>query len=167
MEKKKAIGIMVISYCLVFLTGICLAETYTQTNGLFKIDVPEGWHWLEEPGDIWVKNPEENNGISIQFAPMAVVSKNVALETSIQGIKLMVKTLPNGTVLAKTDTSIDGIYAKQLDYLFSFKGEEELQHGTYICFFTKGYAFTISFGAKQDSEERLEMEKIVETFQFQ
>ena len=145
------------------------SQVYFQKDGLFKIDVLPGWNWIEKPGDIMITNPKGDNGISIQFKPAPVESDEKAKEALKKGnqamITALIKPFLKGTVIGEAESSVDGVYARKLDYLFPLG--DKTSHGTYISLFYKAHAFTITFGARQQSEERFKMEKIVETFKFQ
>lgn len=165
--KQKLIKIA--STCFfVFMIAVCFAETYSQKGGLFKIDVPNGWSWIEPPGEgrIRIENPERTNGISIQFKPTSILPEEKVKELLKTNIQIMIKDMvepKNGTVLGEKERRIGGANARQLDFLLSLRGE--IGHVVYIAIINKDYAFTITFGGPK--EEKLEMEKIVESIQFQ
>lgn len=166
MEKKRLVGIALVC-CVLFMTTICFAETYSQKDELFKIDVPNGWHWVEKPSNIRITNPEGTNGISIQFKPTSIETDEEIKEILKLGVQNAIKLEVepyNGTVISDRESEIDGVYARQLDYLLILKGETG--QITSISFINKGYAFAISFGGPF-KKERVKMQKIVETFQFQ
>jgi hypothetical protein len=157
------------------LSPFCFAETRSQQDGLFRIDVPECWHWFERPGYVMITNPERNNSISIQFIPMHIESDEKAKEILKEGNQAMtantIRPFLKGNVISDIETDIDGVYARKLDYLFPSADEmefgSETVHGTYLSLFHKDYTFAITFGALQRSKERSKMEKILDSFRLQ
>lgn len=141
-------------------------EKHIQKDGLFSISIPKGWHWKEKPGDIMITNPEEKAGIAIEFAQTSVVSEEQAKEVLKKGNEAMIKTgiePVKGSVLGEKEIRLDGMYSRQLDFCPTLETPKE--HITYISCLNKGYVFTITFGSDKE-EERLLMEKAVETFKF-
>jgi hypothetical protein len=164
MEKKILIGVIAITYCIISIPPVCFAETYSQKDGLFKIDVPGGWGWVEEPGQVMITNQKGDSSILIDFRPSPIgpeekMNKEAAV-AAMQAVK-MFKIKPfGGTVISEEDTEIDGVYAYQLDYVLSNK------YITLISFMNKGYRFGITCEAPQQNEERLKAKEILETFRF-
>ena len=167
MREKGLLGLLVTACYVLSITTICVAEMHSQKNGLFKVDIPDGWSWAELSGKVRIGNPKGNAGISIQFKPVLVESDEKRKERLKTGNQMMIKSMvePNkGTVLSERERRINGVYARQLDFLTTLEGKTGQM--TYISFFNKDYAFTITFASPND-EEILKMEEIVETFQFQ
>lgn len=142
-------------------------KIYFQKDGLFKMSVFSGWGWTETPGMVSINNPKGDNGIFILFKPMPTPPDEKVKEVLKGTIQTMVNSMvkpANGKVLNDKGIQIDGVYAHRLDFLLTIEGETGTI--TAITFLNRGYAFTITFGGAIE-EERLEMEKMIETFQFQ
>jgi hypothetical protein len=166
MEKKRSVRVVGIICCVLFTTTLCFAETYYQKDKLFKIDVPDGWHWVERPGEVSIMNPIGINGVRIKFSPSDVISDKEARKAIKKGkesLKQQMVEQFSVTITNEKETQINDVYAYRLDYLLPSKGE--VAEATMINFFNKGYFFGINFGS-QIKSERLIMERIIETFQF-
>ena len=67
----KILIIFIIS--LLFWTSgrtLVFAMEHTQRNGLFSMNVPEGWHWMENPQEVVITYPDRKTmAIDIQLMP--------------------------------------------------------------------------------------------------
>lgn len=142
------------------------AKVYVQKDGLFSINVPEGWHWFEYPQEIVLTYPDgKTMGIDIQFNPSSVLGLNEIKKNLKENDEKMIKQgieAHGGALIRNIETSLDGVYARQLDFNPTPKNP---LHVTYIALFNKGYAFTITYGSGKQ-EDSLMMQKAVETFKF-
>lgn len=168
MAHDKFIIVVIFICCCVFTASACLAETYYQKDKLFSINVPEGWSVSEKPGSVKIVNPKRDNGISIQFKATDISQKDVAEQSHINTL-MMGKAIAEklkGTIAGEKETSVDGVYARQLDYITNLSGITA--NSTYIVIINaaKGYAFTITFGASAKGEKE-KMENAVKSFRFQ
>jgi hypothetical protein len=68
----------------------------------------------------------------------------------------------NGTFIDEKELRLDGVYATQLDFKTAPPSVIDV---TYISFFNKGYAFTITYGSADD-KVRSVMDDAVATFKF-
>ena len=140
--------------------------TYSQKEGLFTVNIPEGWNWSELSDRVKIINPEGNSGILILFKPtieMSLEEKKEIIKKSHETYKDIQIIKQYGKVLEEKDTQIGGVYARQLDFLFTTK--DETLRTTNIMLFSKGYRFVITFGSPSE-EEKSKMDEIIETLKF-
>ena len=142
------------------------ALEHTQKDGLFSMDIPDGWHWVEFPEQVIVTYPDgKTMAIDIEFMPSKKISQTdikQALKASddkmiTEGIKTH-----KGVLEDNKEIKFDGAYATQLDFQSSIQNPIYV---TYISFFNKGYVYTITYGDRDD-KVRLLMEDAVATFKF-
>jgi len=165
--RNKTLTVLVFS--LLFLGGHLqpvFAKVHVQKNGLFSVDVPQGWHWFEYSRRVLITYPDGITvGIDIQFVPSRALSLEGIKKALKEGDEKMIKegVLAHGGVLiADKETSLDGVYARQLDFDLTPK---DPVHVTYISLFNKGRVFTITYGSGKQ-EDNLIMRKAVGTFKF-
>ena len=168
MQTRSFVRAMALFCCVISVSAVCSAESYSQREGLFKISVPDGWHWSEQPGKVKIVNPQGDNGISIQFAPKRNPSSEEEAKALLKkGNQAMIESLvkpSNGNVVKEEERRLGGVYARQLDFLLPAKNQ--VGRITYISLYNKGNAFTITFGGSNEKQNS-EMAKIVETLRFQ
>jgi hypothetical protein len=130
------------------------------------MDIPEGWRWVEYPQEIIISYPDGKTvAIDIQLVPsrklsLADIKKNIK-ESNEKMIKEGIEA-HHGTLIHDKEIKFDGVYATQLDFKTS---PPNPVHVTYISFFNKGYAFTITYGDRDD-KMRLVMDDVAATFKF-
>ncbi len=143
-----------------------LAKVYVQKNGLFSMDVPQGWHWFEYPEEIVVALPDGKTvGIDIQFLASRKLSSQETQKTLKENIEKMINEgikAHGGTLIADKEIRLNGVYARELDFNPNPHNPIPV---TYMAFFNKGYAFTITYGSAEQ-EDNLIMQKAVGTFKF-
>ena len=139
----------------------------TQKEGLFSIEIPEGWRWVESLQEIIVTYPDGKTvAIDITLVPSRNLSQAQIKELLKDSGDKMIKEgieAHNGTLIHDKEIKFDGVYARQLDFKPSPENPIDM---TYISFFNKGHAFTITYGAAKDDKMRLVMEDIVASFKF-
>ncbi len=165
--KVKILGIFIIN---LLLWGTCLGPVFalehTQKNGLFSMDVPEGWHWVEYPQEIIITYPDGNTmAIDIQLMPSRKHSQTEIKKAIKEADDKMIKQgieAHSGVLLDDKEIKLDGIYAIQLDFKTA---PPNTLHVTYVSFFNKGYVFTITYGSGDDKIHSV-MDDVVGTFKF-
>jgi len=128
--------------------GSAFAEVHAQRDGLFSMDVPSGWHWDEYPGEVIITFSDGKTiAIDIQMVPSSKTSlaqiKKTLKEDDDKMIKLGINA-HHGTFLDEKEISLDGVYATQLDFKTA---PPNVIHVTYVAFFNKGHAFTVTYGS--------------------
>jgi hypothetical protein len=162
--------ILIIFIINLLYLGICLkpvlALEHNQKDGLFSMDVPEGWHWFEYPQEIIITYSDGKTlAIDMQLVPSIKLSQADIKKTLKEGNDRMIKEgieAHNGILIDDKEISIDGIYATQLDFRISPQSPVTV---TYISFFNKGYAFTVTYGSGDD-KIRSVMDDAVATIKF-
>ncbi len=142
------------------------ALEHTQKDGLFSMDVPEGWHWVEYPQEIIITYPDgKTMAIDIQLVPSRKLSevniKKTLKETDDKMIKEGIEA-HQGILIDDKEIKLDGVYATRLDFKTSSPNPVYV---TYIAFFNKGYAFTITYGSADD-KMRSVMDDALATIKF-
>lgn len=160
---------VIFTISLLFLAGglrPVFALEHAQKDGLFSMDIPETWHWVEYPKEIIITYPD---GQIVAFDIQMVLSRNLTqadvgkllkeADDKIlnEGIKAH-----NGTLIDDKSIKLDGVSAKRVDFKTS---PPNSIYVTYIAFFNKGYAFTITYGSADD-KMRLMMEDVLATIKF-
>jgi len=165
MDPKRII-IVVIS--ALFLAGgikSVYAVERTQKTGLFSMDIPEGWRWVEYAQEIVITYPDGNNvAIDIQMVPSQKLSLAQIKKTIIDSDQAMKKGIiaHQGSLIDDKEIKVDGVFATQMDFKASPQNPVFV---TNISFFNKGYAFTITYGSR-DEKMRLVLDDVVATFKF-
>jgi hypothetical protein len=142
------------------------AAEYVQKNGLFSMDLPGGWHWAEASQETVITFPDAKTvAIDVQMVPSRKLSPAEAKSTIQQSVDRMVKEgvqAHNGTVLDNKEIKLNGVYAVQLDFKTA---PPNPIHVTYISFFNKDNAFTITYGS-EDEKMHSTMDDVVATIKF-
>ena len=130
------------------------------------MDIPEEWHWVEYPQEIVITYPDgKTMAIDIQLVPSRNLSQADIKKTIKEANDKMIKEgieAHHGTLIDNKEIKLDGVYATQLD--FKTPPPNPI-YVTYISFFNKGYAFTITYGSRDD-KMRLVMDDAVATIKF-
>lgn len=142
------------------------ALEHVQKDGLFRMDIPAAWHWVEYPQEIIIAYPNgQTVAIDIQLVPSRKLSEADIKRTIKQGNDKMIKEgieAHNGFLIDDKEITIDGVYATRLDFKTSPPNPVMV---TYISFFNKGHAFTITYGSS-DEKMRLGLDDAVATLKF-
>jgi hypothetical protein len=143
-----------------------LAMEHTQKNGLFKMDIPETWHWMEYSREIIITYPDgKTMAIDIQLVPSQPLSPADIKKTIKESNDKMIQEgieAHQGTLIDNKEISVDGVYAARLDFKTASPNSVNV---TYISFFNKGYAFTITYGSEDDKMHAV-MDDAVATLKF-
>jgi len=146
-------------------TGSVWALEHTQKDGLFSLNIPEGWKWFEYQEEIVITYPDgKTAAIDIELVPSRKLSQADIKQTLKEGNDKIIKEgihAHNGILIDDKETRLDGVYATQLD----FKTAPSAVYVTYISFFNKGHVYTITYGSRDD-KMRLLMDDVVMTFKF-
>lgn len=142
------------------------ALEHSQQNGLFSMDIPASWHWFEYKREIIITYPDgKTMAIDIQLLPSRGLSQDQIKSTLKEANDKMIKDgieAHNGTLIDNKEISVDGVYATRLDFRTSFPYPVTV---TYVSFFNKGYAFTVTYGSA-DEGVRGVMDDALATFKF-
>lgn len=142
------------------------ALEHVQTNGLFSMNVPEGWHWAEASEEVGITYPDGKTiAIDIQWAPSSNLTPAEIKNTIKQADDKMIKDgiqAHNGTLISNKEFKINGVYATQLDFKTS---PPNAIHVTYISFYNKGNAFTVTYGS-EDEKMHSVMDDVVATLKL-
>ncbi|MDE1921474.1 MAG: hypothetical protein KGI24_08540 [Candidatus Omnitrophica bacterium] len=148
-------------------SGAVFALQHTQKDGLFSMDVPAEWHWIEYPQGVIITYPDGRTmAMDIEMASnsksfsQAEIKKNLkeADEKMItDGVKAH-----HGTLIDDKEITVDGVYATRLDFKTSPPNPITV---AYIAFCHKGRAFTITYGSS-DAERMLGLDDIAASFKF-
>jgi len=154
---------------LLFLAGAfkaAFALEHTQKDGLFKMDVPEQLYWREFPQEIIITYPDgQTVAMDIQLIPSVSLSEEDAKKKLKDSNEAMIKQgiqAHHGALIDNKEIKVDGVYATQLDFKTSPPDPIDV---TYIAFFNKGYAFSITYGTN-DEKMRLLLDDAVATIKF-
>lgn len=165
--KTKGLIIFIIS--LLFLVGglkPVFAVEHAQKDGLFSLDIPAEWHWVEYAQQVMITYPDAKTvALDIQFVPSDALAqadiKKILKEGNDKMINEGVKA-HNGTVIHNKETTFGGVYATRLDFSTTPPNRTFV---SYISFFNKNYAYTITYGS-EDPKMFLMMQDVSETFKF-
>ncbi|MDE2028405.1 MAG: hypothetical protein KGK03_10780 [Candidatus Omnitrophica bacterium] len=143
-----------------------LAVEHTQKDGLFSLDVPAEWHWVEYPQDIIITYPDgQTMAIDIEISPSGKLSpaqmKKALKEANDKMISEGVLA-HHGTVIDNKEIKVDGVYATRLDFKTAPPQNVTV---AYIAFFNKGYAFTITYGSTKPKTLML-LDDVAASFKF-
>lgn len=142
------------------------AVVHTQQDRLFSMDIPEHWHWIEYPQEIIIALPDSKTmAIDIQMVLSKDLSQGDIVKTIKKANDNMIKEGiegHNGTLIDDKEIKVDGVFATQIDFKTS---PPNPIYVTYISFFNKNYAYTITYGGS-DEKLRLVMDDVVATFKF-
>ena len=146
--------------------NLVFAMEHTQMNGLFSMDIPDEWHWIETPQQVVITyHNGKTTAIDIQLVPSRNLSqveiKKILKKSNDKIIKEGIKT-HNGTLIDNKKIKFRGVYATRLDFKTT---PPNPIYVTYISFFNKGYAFTITY-ASADDKMSLMMDDILATIKF-
>jgi hypothetical protein len=149
----------------IYLTP-CFAMEHVQKNGLFSMDTPGAWHWVEAPQELFITYPDKKTvAIDIQWVPSRELTptdiKKILKETDDKMIKQGVEA-HHGTLIDDKEFKLDGVYARRLDFKTA---PVNPIHVTYVSFFNKGYSFTITYGSEDDKMHSV-MDDSLATFKF-
>jgi hypothetical protein len=148
-----------------FLKTVFALE-HVQKNGLFSMDVPEGWHWAEASEEVGITYPDGKTiAIDIQWAPSRDLSQADIKRTIKQANDKMIKDgiqAHQGALISDKEFKLNGLYATQLDFNTS---PPTPIHVTYISFINKGYAFTVTYGS-EDEKMHSVMDDVFATLKF-
>jgi hypothetical protein len=165
--RAKILIIFIIS--LLFLASgrtLVFAMEHTQRNGLFSMNVPEQWHWMENSQEVVITYPDgKTMAIDIQLVPNRNLTqadiKKILKEADDKMIKKGIEA-HHGTLIDDKEIKLDGVYATRLDFKTI---PPNPIHVTYISFFNKGYGFSITYGSEDDKMHSV-MDDAVATFKF-
>lgn len=165
---KARISVIFFTASLFLLAGLkpVYALVHASQNGLFRMDIPLGWQWVEYPEEIVITYPDAKTvAIDIQMVSTPQLSKTDIKKTIKEANDKLIKDgikAHNATLIDNKEIKVDGLYATQID--FNTAPPNSI-YVTYISFFNKGYAFTITYGGADD-KMRLLMDDVVATFKF-
>ncbi len=143
------------------------AQVQGQKDGLFWIEVPQGWQWYEDSDSVTVMNPVNSRGLRIDFNVVDGVNNGSAameLVENAAAAKVEELVLKNGRAILKVDRKIDGVFALQRGFIISTP--DGMRQATAIVFFHDRYLFSIYFEAIREFQ-RVEMEAIADTIKFE
>jgi hypothetical protein len=143
------------------------AEVHSQKDGLFWLDVPQGWEWQEGSDQVVIKKINDRESIIIKFYLYVKTVVAEDTETMLQGARNTViqeMASQGGKSVMKINRHIAGVPAWHLGFLVP--SAEGLLQTTCIVFFNKDYFFNISCDSDREYK-RLKMEAIIDTFSFQ
>lgn len=138
---------------LFFLTcSSAFAKEQVEQKGLFTMDVPQGWTWAENHQEAIVAYPgTQTIAIDIQWSYNGNLSRQQMRGKLKESNDKMIQQgiePHGGKVIDNKETSVDGVYATQLDFATS---SPQSMTVSYIAFFHKGYAFSITYGARDEN----------------
>ena len=142
------------------------AMEHIQKNGLFSMNVPGGWHWMENPQEVVITYPDRKTiAIDIQLMLSRHLTQADIKKTLKEANDKMIKKgieAHHGTLIDDKEIKLDGVYATRLD--FETVPPNPI-HVTYISFFNKDYGFSITYGSEDDKMHSV-MDGVVATFKF-
>ena len=99
---------------------LVFAMEHIQRNGLFSMNVPEEWHWMENPQEVVITYPNRKTmAIDIQLVPSRNLTqadiKKILKEADDKMIKEGVAA-HHGTLIGDKEIKLDGVYATRLDF---------------------------------------------------
>lgn len=152
---------------MLMLPPMGFAQIQGQKDGLFWIDVPEGWQWNEDSDGAAVMNPVGSRGIRIDFNVIEGINDDAAameLISNAVAAKEYELASRNGKTILKVDRKIGGVFAVQRGFIISTP--DGMRQATAIVFFHNRHLFNIYFEAPREFQ-RVEMEAITDTIQFE
>ena len=161
--------LIIFTISLLFLSSVPnlgFAMEHTQKHGLFSMDIPDEWHWVENSQEVVITYPDgKTMAIDIQMVPSRKLPqadiKKMLKESNDKMITEGVEA-HNGTLIDNKEMKLDGVYATRLDFKTT---PPNPIYVTYISFFNKGFAFTITYGSKND-KMRFLMDDVLTTLKF-
>lgn len=166
---KRMMMVLLLAAVICFpLIAFAQDKQYSQKDGLFSVNVPEGWQWSESiPEYVYIIPPDGVGGIMIYSkkdtkteTPEEIKSKLRSINETIIETKLKPE---GGTIIEDKETTIDNVYARRLSYTIPLK--EQLFYFVRITFVYKDYVYAVHFGNPKQ-EELAKMESIVNTLKL-
>lgn len=146
--------------------NLAFALEHSQKDGLFSMDIPENWHWVDYPQETIITYPDgQTVAIDIQWVASRLKSQDEIKKVIKEGNDKMVKDgieAHQGTFIDEKEFKLDGVYATQLDFDTAYPNSV---HVSYVSFFNEGYAFTITYGSR-DAIMNSVMDDAVETIKL-
>ena len=143
-----------------------LALEHSQKDGLFKMDIPKEWHWMEYAHEIIITYPDgKTMAMDIQLVPSRPLSEADIKKTLKEGVDRMVKDgieAHQGTLIDNKEIDIDGVYATRLDFKTV---PPNPVYVTCISVFNKGFALTVTYGSEDDKMHSM-LDDTFATFRF-
>lgn len=168
MKNKKLFSILAMAMLCVFsFLQTSSAELYVSRKGLFKIDVPEGWQWIDNSDTVIILSMQQEGTIIMKMQPQpeGLESKEQMDKFLDKGMESMIEKAreQKGIIAGQKSRTLDGVNAEQVNFLLN--EEEGKLHATFIAALVKGYFLTIYMEGPQEPE-RAKMEKIIEGIKF-
>lgn len=142
------------------------ALEHTQMDGVFSMNIPATWHWVEYQEGVLLTYPDGKTvAINIQMVPSRKLSADEIKKDLKEADDKLVKEgveAHHGTLIDDKEISMDGVYATRLDFKTA---PPNSTYVTDISFFNKGYAFTITYGSEDQKIESM-MDDVTATFKF-
>ncbi len=152
-------------FSLVISAAPSFAEVHGEREGLFWLDVPDGWLWTQEKGQVTVSELDGSGKILIRYEKVeGFVGSGRDLVFEARDDRRREVAGRRGKSVMKVERRIDGVFALQTGFLILTRGG--MWQATSFVFFHKGYLFDVYFEAPREIF-RLEMEKIVDTWRFE
>ncbi len=158
---------------LVILAGVltCVtnasSEICAQKNGLFWIDVPQGWGWNEDQDGVNIVNPSGTRYIRISIVTIdGTYSGQESNQLVRDAMKYKIEQVARrpGKPVLNLERKIDGVFALQTGFIISLP--DGMMQSTAIIFFKDKHLFEIYFEVPREFQ-RIEMEAIVDTMTFE
>ena len=166
MSSKRSFLFGILGVMLVLLP-MGFAEIQGQKDGLFWMDVPQGWQWNEDSDGVTVMNPVGSRGIRIDVNAIEGINDDSAVTELIEktvAAKEYELASRNGKTILKVDRKIGGAFAVQRGFIISTP--DGMRQATVIMFFHNRHFFNIYFEAPLEFQ-RVEMEAIADTIKFE
>jgi|GEM_PF-2394424 len=162
---KQAVIASAVFFLFSVLAAPSFGEVRGQAQGLFWLDVPQGWIWTEEKGQVTVSEFDGSGRILIRFEKVeGPEDSGHDLVYEARDDRRREVAGRNGKSVMRVERRIDGVFALQTGFLI-LTGQG-VRQATSFVFFHKGYLFDIYFEAPREIF-RLEMERIVDTWSFE
>lgn len=158
--------ILGIAVCLLMAGTTAFAEVYREKEGLFWIDLPQGWWYSQDNKKVVVVSRSGHRKIQIDIVRMDGIKSDGDAEQLVRAAmasKVRDVVSKNGKTIMSVERKIDGAFALQSSFLIS--SPEGMKQATAITFFKSRNLFNIYFEASREFQ-RIEMEKIVDTMRF-
>jgi len=162
--RKISLKLFFIAYWVIFLSSISSAELYRQKQGLFTINIPNGWHVVSDSSSgVEFKSSKQLDGISIAMTPLESKSKEDFKKLVAEDVKALQQCPYPFKMEGLKEIRIDGVTGYQSSYQIRLNGT--LFYNSDIYLFSRGHIISVSFG--YDSKTgRAKHEKIVKTMRF-
>jgi hypothetical protein len=148
-------------FSIFVMANPCFAEMRQQQQKLFKINIPDGWSVEETATRFTIIDPKGEDGIAINFGPMAAKTQDEAMQKIKQTLSFMAGIYKTNEEIK--EVQLDNVKALQLDFIWP--DPKGASYGCHIACYNNGFDYQIVYSSA-DAKKKALMEETVKSFRF-